>query len=258
MDQCRPRLVLEDVVFARFGAEGLDGHVGDQAVLDAAGEAVVGGAAGLAGHDDRPDVEAVVEDKDGDDDDQQDGQAPVDGKGGDDGEGRADQVGNDADALPGQHLLYGAAVAHQAPDQLADAVLAEEPQRHFQEVLVEGAADVEDEALPQVGDAERLHVAEQGGEDRQRDHEEAQPEVQVGFPVREDAVDQGAGDQGRRHGQHRQQDRQPEKPVELQGVGLHEHQDFPDVPQALLVLVGRRHGLSRAVAGGYSKSRLNR
>ncbi len=239
--------------------EGLDRHVGDQAVLDAAGQPVVGGAAGLAGHDDGPDVEVVVEDEDRDDDDEENGQAPVNGESGDDREGRADQVGDDADALPGQHLLHRAAVPHQTPDELADAMLAEETQRQPEEVFIEGAADVEDEALAEIGDAERLDVSKQRGQDRQGDHEEAKPEKQVGFAFSEDSVNQCAGDQRRRHGQDRQQHGEPEQPVELQVVGLHEHQDFPDVPQALFVLVGRGHRWAAAgCSSGYSKSRLNR
>ena len=105
---------------------------------------------------------------------------------------------------------------------------------------VEGAADVEDEALSEVGDGEGLDVAEEGLEDGQQDHGEAEREEDLGVVLREDVVDEHLRDQGREHGEEGQQRGQREDGNQLASVWVHEDQFF----SSGMVASGRRYSQS--------------
>ena len=86
---------MEKRPFARFGAVGLDGEIGGEAILDARGDAVLGAALRSCELAETADVEPVVQREEKDEKVERDCKTPVDEEGGRHGEDRADEVGED-------------------------------------------------------------------------------------------------------------------------------------------------------------------
>jgi len=189
----RHGLAVEDRLLALLRAVRLDREVRDEAVLDAAREAVLRAAHADPCAADLADVEVVVADEQDEDGEDRQRQPPVEVQRGAHGEERADEVGDHLHRGDVEDLLHDRAVAHEPVRELARAVLLEVADVHAEHVPVHGHADLEHEGLPDVGDADDLDVADRRVQDRHEDHHDRESGEQRFAPQPDDLVDYRAG-----------------------------------------------------------------
>jgi hypothetical protein len=100
-------------------------------------------------------------------------------------------------------------------------------------VVIQRDADVEDEALPDLRDAQRLDVVAGRHHQGHDEHTDRQAGEEVATAFGEDLVDDGAGNQRRQHRKHRQQHGQRHQSQQADAIGVRKGENLGEVMPAL-------------------------